>query len=1283
MSLEINVTDQIVEINETSTPVEINAIAGAAIPPVWGAITGTLSNQTDLQLVLDGKVPYTGAIANVNLGTYNLTASSLRVNTSGQTTTITNFYPPTTDGRNIFIGGGGLNSVRIGRADDASENTAVGVNALFSNTSGRDNTAIGHNSMYFTTTGQFNVAVGDSSLIQNTSGVRNSVLGQSALNINTTGNSNIAIGNLAGSGGFGNTTGSNNIFIGASAVGESATESNRTFIGNNSTTSSWLGGKLLLGSRVDASSDILQATGTASVTSNMLVGQLTLNTTPSGTAVVGTTRWNDTIGSSETTLKGGSVLLKNGVDLVARVVNKVSPNTTLTKAAYQAVRVSGAQGQRLAIELAQANNDNNSADTIGLVTETIAPNQEGFIITVGQLENINTTGSLQGETWVDGDVLYLSPTTAGRLTNVKPVAPNHIIVIGYVEYAHANNGKIYVKVMNGWELGELHDVETTGATNGQVLKYNGTIWTPSGDVGITSLNGLNATTQTFATGTSGTDFNISSATSTHTFNLPTASGTNRGLLSSTDWTTFNNKQNALTNPITGTGAAGQVAYFTGATTQAGSNNLFWDNTNGRLGIGTNAPAYLLDVNGGARINNSTQFIFDTSRLQISTAGVSGFYGNNFINWASSTTFTLQRQSGTVGIRISAGDNVLINSTTDSGQRLQVTGDTLLRGSGNTSATTALTVQNSDGTTFFRVRNDGQVVAVNGITTGSTGSFSGLFPNGGSTSFEGLLLRGGLLPSVAGTDILLDNVQGTPAITSGTRIFLEINRGFNPTSGTGVYNMFRIAGTINQTGGANGITRGLFVNPTLTAAADWRSIEWSNNTGWGLSGVGTAPNFLAGSLGIGTAVGLTDTALRVAKNMTGGTTYSAIYNDGTIQTDVTTSAIYFRTQARTAASVAITNVVHYYAQSLSLGAGATVTNQFGYHAENNLIGATNNFGFYGNIAASTGRWNLYMNGTADNYMAGNLLIGTTTVGMKLTVVDTGVTYVAQFRGGSSSYITVGDTSLGGESGVNLRNSSGQGFLGLSGQVLGLSATSGANTINLSTGGTVGAQLTTNRNLILQNGGTFTDSGERLQVTGNARITGATVIETSLGFGTDSSRVTIFPSGTNSRGITIKDNAAGTASYPTVTIGDQTKTSTGKPDLLLNSSFSTSNINFGFNKLELTGTYTEVSGGTATRGLYINTTIGATNNYRAIEWTNNNGWGLYGSGASLNYLGGNTSIGTTANTGDWLNIGASTTAKAQIFLAAGTAPTSPNDGDIWFDGTNLRMRIGGVTRTFTLT
>jgi hypothetical protein len=68
-----------------------------------------------------------------------------------------------------------------------------------------------------------------------------------------------------------------------------------------------------------------------------------------------------------------------------------------------------------------------------------------------------------------------------------------------------------------------------------------------GGGGITTLNTLTALTQTFATGTSGTDFNISSATSTHTFNIPSASATNRGLLTASDWSNFDS---AYTNRIT-------------------------------------------------------------------------------------------------------------------------------------------------------------------------------------------------------------------------------------------------------------------------------------------------------------------------------------------------------------------------------------------------------------------------------------------------------------------------------------------------------------------------------------------------------------------------------------------------------------------------------------------------------------------------------------------------------------------------------------------------------------
>jgi hypothetical protein len=95
---------------------------------------------------------------------------------------------------------------------------------------------------------------------------------------------------------------------------------------------------------------------------------------------------------------------------------------------------------------------------------------------------------------------------------------------------------------------------TTTGTSGAATLVGSTLNIPNyadTDTGITSLNGLTALTQTFAVGTSGTDFGISSATSTHTFNLPTASATNRGALSSADWTTFNNKLNLSGGTLTG------------------------------------------------------------------------------------------------------------------------------------------------------------------------------------------------------------------------------------------------------------------------------------------------------------------------------------------------------------------------------------------------------------------------------------------------------------------------------------------------------------------------------------------------------------------------------------------------------------------------------------------------------------------------------------------------------------------------------------------------------------
>jgi hypothetical protein len=204
----------------------------------------------------------------------------------------------------------------------------------------------------------------------------------------------------------------------------------------------------------------------------LLTGNIEFDTTPTNIPTnAGSMVWNDSDGTVDLKLKGGNVTLQIGQESVLRVVNKTATNINLLESNYQAVRVTGAQGQRLKVDLAQATTDALSAETIGLVTETINNNQEGFITTGGLVRNINTTGSLQSETWADGDILYLSATTAGQITKVKPSAPNHLIVIGYVVSAHATQGSIFVKVDNGYELDELHNVKIATPTNNQALTY--------------------------------------------------------------------------------------------------------------------------------------------------------------------------------------------------------------------------------------------------------------------------------------------------------------------------------------------------------------------------------------------------------------------------------------------------------------------------------------------------------------------------------------------------------------------------------------------------------------------------------------------------------------------------------------------------------------------------------------------------------------------------------------------------------------------------------------------
>jgi len=150
------------------------------------------------------------------------------------------------------------------------------------------------------------------------------------------------------------------------------------------------------------------------------------------------------------------------------LVTAVRNNSGATLTKGTAVYISGAIGQQPTVSKAIATSEATSAQTLGLITADLANNSNGFVTVIGVVSEIDTSA------FIDGQQLYLSGTVAGALTATKPYAPTHLVYVAIVEYAHAVHGKLLVKVQNGYELDELHDVSAQSPTNGQTIVWNST-----------------------------------------------------------------------------------------------------------------------------------------------------------------------------------------------------------------------------------------------------------------------------------------------------------------------------------------------------------------------------------------------------------------------------------------------------------------------------------------------------------------------------------------------------------------------------------------------------------------------------------------------------------------------------------------------------------------------------------------------------------------------------------------------------------------------------------------
>lgn len=179
-------------------------------------------------------------------------------------------------------------------------------------------------------------------------------------------------------------------------------------------------------------------------------------------------KWNDGEGTLEVGLKGGNIKLPVGQEEITLCYN--GTGSTLNKGTV--VYISGAQGQRPSISKASASSESTSSKTFGIVSENIANGAEGFVTTFGAVAGVNTSS------FTEGSALWLS-TTAGEITQTPPTQPNHSVFIGYCLKSNASSGRIFVKVQNGYELQELHNVLITNPTTGQSIKYDSAtgLWT--------------------------------------------------------------------------------------------------------------------------------------------------------------------------------------------------------------------------------------------------------------------------------------------------------------------------------------------------------------------------------------------------------------------------------------------------------------------------------------------------------------------------------------------------------------------------------------------------------------------------------------------------------------------------------------------------------------------------------------------------------------------------------------------------------------------------------------
>jgi hypothetical protein len=587
------------------------------------------------------------------------------------------------------------------------------------------------------------------------------------------------------------------------------------------------------------------------------------------------------------------------------------------------------------------------------------------------------------------------------------------------------------------QVGTLTTLSVSGNANvGNIGATNGVFTNVSGNgSSLTSITGANVTGQVGNALVAGTVYTNAQPNITSVGTLTTLSvsgNANVGNIGATNGVFTNVSGNGSSlSSITGANVTGQVG------NALVSGTVY---TNAQPNITSVGTLTTLSVSGNANVGNMGTAGLITATGNITGGNLIGIFANGNSNIAipaanGNINFSIGGQANEV-IFTSTGANVngylsvsgnanianigtggLISATGN------ITGGNLIT-SGLISATGALTASSytasnslvgyflaNTGTNVGKLFENGNIIKLEaipsnyGVALAANGTvqlsfdangYGAIGSSSGTTGYALRIAKQTTGATSAGSILINPTVQTDVTSTAtGVRTSLSTAVGASPYTISNLVGYGAYGGTI----GANTtVTNQIayYVDSGVTGGAN----NWgfygglaAAATSYNLYMQGTANNYLGGTLGLGTT-SLAGYGIHNGLTLSGAATVYADRADGAIANTVTSAAVYFATTSSTVAaatSQSLTTLIHYQAVQGTFNTNAAVTTQSAFVADNTLTGATNNYGFRGSIASGANRFNLYMDGSANNYIAGNFGIGNTAPTTNLAV--TGTAYVS--------------------------------------------------------------------------------------------------------------------------------------------------------------------------------------------------------------------------------------------------------------------------------------------------